>query len=180
MQTLFIPDIIRLEIIDKNGDPFGRENILVGIKTFATHKNDIDVFPFLSDKEGRLTITKEQVSYRADIFISYGLMDYVSLIYAKPDIQIYFWGNNSFDRYINYWSSLLNHKKNRKRTEMEIQLLKKFEKDFKEIEKRETEELKLFSSCFNRDTKQKADKILVVDSWDKPFSEKNYKVALNL
>ena len=178
MQTLFIPEIIRLEILGKSGDPFRQENILVGIKTFATHKNDIDISPFLSDKEGCITISKEQLSHRADIFISYGLMDYVSLVYAKPDIQIYFWGNNSLDRYINYWSTLLNHKKNRKQTEMEIKLLKKFEKDFAEIEKRETEELKVFSSCFNKNTKQKEDIILVTDIWDKSCAEKNYKVIL--
>jgi len=178
MQTLFIPDIIRLEITDKSGDPFRQENILVGIKTFATHKNDIDISPFLSDKEGHITINKEQLSHRADIFISYGLMDYVSLAYAKPGIQIYFWGNNSLDRYINYWSTLINHKKNRKQTEMEIKLLKKFEKDFAEIEKRETEELKIFSSCFNRTTNQKHDIVLVADIWDKSCAEKNYKVIL--
>ena len=180
MQTLLIPDIIRLEITDKSGDPFRQENILVGIKTFATHKNDIDISPFLSNKEGRITISKEQVSHRADIFISYGLMDYVSLVYAKPDVQIYFWGNNSLDRYINYWSTLLNQKKNRKQTEMEIKLLKKFEKDFAEIRKREEEELDIFKSCFNRSTKQYEDIILVEDTWDKLFSEKNYKVSLNL
>jgi hypothetical protein len=178
MQTLFIPDIIRIEILDKSGDPFREENILVGIKTFATHKNDIDISPFLNDKEEHISINKEQLSHRADIFISYGLMDYVSLGYAKPDIQIYFWGNNSLDRYISYWSRLLDHKKNRKQTEMEIKLLKKFEKEFAEIEKKETEELKVFSSCFNRKTKQKEDIILVTDIWDKSYAEKNYKVIL--
>jgi len=178
MQTLFIPDIIRLEITGKTGDPFRQENILVGIKTFATHKNDIDISPFLSDKEGGITITKEQLSHRADIFISYGLMDYVSLIYAKPGIQIYFWGNNRLDHCISYWSSLLNHKKNRKQTEMEIKLLKRFEKDFAEIEKRETEELEIYSSCSNRNTTQKEDIILVSDIWDKPCAEKIYKVIL--
>jgi hypothetical protein len=178
MKPLFIPEIIRIEITNKNGDPFRQEDILVGIKTFATHKNDIDLSPFLSDKEGYITISKEQLLHRADIFISYGLMDYVSLVYAKPDIQIYFWGNNSLDRYINYWSRLLNHKKNRKQPEMEIKLLKKFEKDFAEIERREIAELQIFSSCFNRNTNQKEDIILVTDIWDKSCEEKNYKVIL--
>jgi hypothetical protein len=178
MQTLFIPDIIRLEITDKNGDPFRQENILIGIKTFAVHKNDIDISPFLSNKEGHITINKEQLSHRADLFISYGLMDYISLIYAKPGIQIYFWGNNRLDNYISYWSWLLNHREKPKRTEMEIKLLKNFEKDFSEIEKRETEELEVFSSCFNKSTKQKEDIVLVTDIWDKPCAEKIYKVTL--
>ncbi len=177
MQTLFLPDIIHISFSDKDGNSLRQENILIGIHTFATHKNDVDIFPFLSDKNGQVTITKNQIKKRVDNFISYGIMDYNSVEFANPNIQIYFWGNISLDRYINYWSSLLDNK-NRKQTEKESKMYKKFEKDFTEIRKRETEELEIFSSCFNRNTKQKEDIILVKDIWDKPVTEKNYKVAL--
>jgi hypothetical protein len=180
MQTLFIPDIIHIAFSDKSANSLRQENILIGIRTFATHKNDVDISPFLSDKAGQITITKAQIKQRVDNFISYGIMDYNSVESAKPNIKIYFWGNNSLERYINYWSSLLDDKKNRKQSEAEIKMYKTFEKDFAEIRKKEAEELEVFSSCFNRNTKQREDTILVEDIWDNPVTEKNYKVTLNV
>jgi hypothetical protein len=180
MEILFIPDIIRIELTDDLGKPLRQENILLGIQTFANHKNNIDIYPFLSDQDGRLTITKEQVKQRADIFISYGIMDYAPLEYAKPDIEVYYWGNNKLDQCINYWSMLLKNKKNRKVTEMEKKLLGHLEQKFAEIEERETQELQIFTSCFNRSRKQKQDIILVCDSWDKQVNERSYIVSLSV
>jgi len=167
-------------LTDNLGKPIRQENILLGIQTFANHKNDIDIYPFLSDHDGRLTITKEQVKQRADIFISYGIMDYAPLEYAKPDIEIYYWGNNKLDQCIRYRSMLLKNKKNRKVTEMEKKLIGHLEQKFTEIEERETQELQIFTSCFNRTRKQKQDVILVRDSWDKQVNEKSYTVSLSV
>ncbi len=178
MQTLFLPDNLHIDIIDKEGNPFRQENILIGIQTFATHKNDINISPFLTDANGHITIKKDELKNKADIFISYGLMDYVSVEYAKPDINIYFWGNKAIDRYITYWSTLLRHKKTYKPTQLKIKLLGHLNEEFAKIEKRETEELEIFYSCFNRTTVQKDDIVLVSDSWDKPSSECSYKVTL--
>lgn len=178
MQTLFIPDIVQINLIDKKGNPLKQENVLIGIQTFATHKNDVDISPFLSDTAGQFIISKEQVIERADIFISYGIMDYGSLESAKPDIQIYFWGNDSLDRYISYWTMLLKNKKARVKTEMEKKLLGQMEQRFAEITKRESEELEIYSNCFNRTTKLRDDIILVSDIWEKPIKEKQYSVTL--
>jgi hypothetical protein len=107
-------------------------------------------------------------------------MDYVSITYAKPNIEIYYWGTEKLTRCINYWSMLLRNKKNRKRTEPEKQLLGHLEQKSIEIEERETEELKIFSSCFNRTRKQKEDIVLVKDAWDESAEEKIYKVHLSI
>lgn len=180
MQTLFIPDIIKLDLVDNQGNPLRQENILVGIHTFATHKNNIDISPFLSDKNGQFIITKEELKKRADIFIDYGIMDYGTLESARPDIQIYYWGNKSLDRYINYWTTLLKNKQTRVKTEMEVKLLGHLEQRFAEITKRETEELEMYSNCFNRNTKFSNDIILISDSWDRPAKEKIYTATLSL
>jgi hypothetical protein len=178
MQTLFIPDIIKFSLLNKQGNPLRQGNILIGIQTFATHKNNIDISPFLSDKNGQFIITKDRVMERADIFIDYGIMDYGSLESARPDIKIYYWGNQSLDRYINYWRMLLKKKKTRVKTEMEIKLLGHMEQRFAEITKRETEDLKIYSNCFNRETKFSDDIILVSDNWDGPEKEKVYTATL--
>ena len=180
MQTLFIPDIIQIDIADKKGNPVRQENILLGIKTFATYKNDIDLSPFLTDNEGHITITKEQIQIRANIFISYGIMDYVGLDYAKPDIKIYYWGNDSLDRYINYWTMLLKNRKDKWQYEKWGDIMGKFAKQAAELEIREREELNLFETSFNRKTNQKNDIILSEDFWDKQSREKTYQVTLSV
>jgi hypothetical protein len=180
MQTLFVPDIIHIDIADKEGNPIRQENILLGIQTFATHKNDIDLSPFLTDNEGHITITKDQIQNRADTFISYGIMDYVGLGYAKPNIKIYFWGNDSLDRYIKYWTSILKNKKDRLQYQKWGDMMAKFAKHSAETEIREREELKMFETSFNRKTKQKQDIILAEDFWDKPATDKKYKLILSV
>ena len=164
MQTIFLPDIIHIGFYDKDGNALRQENILIGVHTFATHKNNINLSPFLSDKNGHITIAKEQLQNRADIFISYGIMDYGSLDSAKPDIQIFFWGNDSIDKYVNYWKMILKNKKDRHQYEMWGDIMGKFAKQSAELEIREREELHLFETCFNRTTKQGHDIILVSDT----------------
>lgn len=178
MQTLFIPDTIKINLIDNHGNPLRQKDILIGIHTFATHKNNIDISPFLSDTNGQFFITKDHVKERADIFVNYGVMDYDSLESARPGIKIYYWGNQSLDRYIKYWTMLLKNKKTRVKTEMEIKLLGHLEQRFAEIVKRETEELEIYSTCFNRKTNLSDDIILINDNWHKPENEKVYTAIL--
>lgn len=165
--------------MDAGNKPFRQESILVGIKTFANHKNDIDLSPFLTDKSGTVIITSQDIKNRFDNFVSYGLMDYSSLETAKPEIEIYAWGNKSLDQYINYWTKLLAGKKNLKQFEMWGDKLGKFQQEFAKIEIKEREELKIFETCFNRTTKFYNDIILVKEKWDKTNSELNYKVKLD-
>jgi len=180
MYTLFIPDIIKINLLDGLDNPLKQEKILIGIHTFANHKNNIEISPFLSDTEGQFIITKEEVIKRANIFVDYGVMDYSPLESAKPNIQIYFWGNKSLDRYISYWMMILKNKKARVKTEMEIRLLWHLEQRFADIRKREIEELEIYSSCFNRKTELSDDIILVNDIWNEPQIEKKYKARLPL
>ena len=180
MQTLFIPDIIKIDLVDKQGNPLRQKNILIGIHTFATHKNNIDISPFLSDTNGQFIITKENLKKRADIFTDYGVMDYGTLESAKPDIQVYYWGNKSLDRYIKYWTMILKNKRTRVKTEMEIRLLGHLEERFAEIENREVNDLEIFSTCFNRQTKIETDIILIEDRWDTSQDEKAYSATLIL
>lgn len=102
MQTLFIPEKIQIELLDAKGNSLRQDKILISIKIFANHKNDINLSPFLSDKNGIVTITNTDIKNRFDNFVSYGLMDYSSLESAKSGVQINYRGNESLDRYINH------------------------------------------------------------------------------
>ena len=163
MQTFFVPDKIQIYFGDNNNNPLRQDKILIGMRIFANHKNDIDLSPFLTDSLGSLTITSADIKKRYDNFVSYGLMDYSSLETAKSGIEIYFWGNKRLDRYINYWTKLLNGNK-----------------DLKQFEQREREELILYETCYNRTTKFSDDIILVNDDWGKPNNELKYKVKFDM
>lgn len=178
MQTLFIPDIVRINLLHKDSSPLRQKNILVGIQTFATHKNNIDISPFLSNPDGQIIITKEEIKQRADIFVSYGIMDYDSLETARPGIRIYYWGNDSLDRLINHWKANLENKQLRVRSELETDLLRGTEDLIAAIRKREAEDLEIFSLCFNRQMDIKDNIILVSDVWDKPQKERSYTANL--
>jgi hypothetical protein len=176
-KTMLIPDLINIEFKDKNNAPFYKENILIGIKTHAYHKNDINIFPFVSDKNGHLRITKKEINKQADEFISYGLMDYSSLGYAKPNVELYFWGNKGIRIYLGYETD-----------HVVLQNLKTYipnfnEEDFKKqrIEQRKQDDNYLiFEQCYNRTTNIEEDIILATDLWDKEKKEVFYKVTLPL
>jgi hypothetical protein len=174
-QTLFIPNKIQIEFRNKNDEPLHQADILIGIDTFANHKNNINISPFVSDKNGIVNITKTQIQEKADNFISYGLMDYMSLESAKPEVKLYFWGNNSIKIYLGYEidpelarvlflynTDLSADDYLRQRVEQ-----KKQEKDYP-----------IFEYCFNRSTQIQENLILAEDSWDKPQDKVYYKVKL--
>ncbi|MCB0762667.1 MAG: hypothetical protein KDC12_14155, partial [Flavobacteriales bacterium] len=110
---LTVPDKVTIQLTDSDGQPARLDKVLVGIKTFATHKNDIYLSPFLSDKDGRIEITKKDIQDTTDNFISYGIMDYSSLESANPNVEIYLWAAEELDRYIAYWSKLLKSKESK-------------------------------------------------------------------
>lgn len=180
MQTLFIPDKIQIDFLDAENNPLRQDKILIGIRTFANRKNDIDLSPFLTDKNGTIKITFQDIKNNFDNFISYGLMDYSSMESAKPEIEIYFWGKKSLDSYINYWTRILENKDDLKQFEKWGNKLGKREIESAKIERREREELKIFLTCFNRTIKKYDDIIIVKDNWDRENDIVEYNVKLEI
>jgi hypothetical protein len=119
--------IIRLELPD--GRPLRLANILFSIQTFATRKNDISLFPFASDAEGIVRITKDEM--RAEVAATYdsGVMDYSAIESAFDMVEIRISSVSEIQRVISgrtkAWTSLLAGEKERWKTMEEfISLLK--------------------------------------------------------
>ena len=180
MQTLFIPEKIIIELKDKNGNSFNQKNILFGIKTFANRRNDIELSPFLSNENGVITITKNNIEKKLENFYSYGLMDYSSIESAKPEIEIYYWGNKNLENYIIYWSKILSGKTDLKQFEIWGEKLGKREIESAKIEKRERNEMEIYYSCKNREFKQIENVTIIKDNWEKPKMELNYIIEFNI
>jgi len=107
-------------------------------------------------------------------------MDYSSIESAKPNIEIYFWVNDSLKKYFDYWTSLLANKKDLKNYEKWGDTLGKRDKEAAIIEKQEREIYAKFDTCFNRQTKIKRDLTLVKDTWVDTQTTKIYKVNIEL
>ena len=178
MQTLFIPDKIQIDFLDSENNSLKQEKNLIGIRIFANHKNDIDLSPFLTDKNGTIIITAQDIREKFDNYISYGIMDYSSLETAKPKIEIYYWGNKKITKHISNLKNLLKGKKYLKQYEMWGEKLGKQDKEAAEIERKERKELEFFETCHNRETKISSDKTIIKDTWDNPVNELNYKVKI--
>ena len=174
-----IPDIIKIEFRDNDNNPLFQDNILIGIKTFAIHKNNIDVSPFVTDRNGTITILKKDLQELANESISLGLMDYTSLETAKENIEIYYIGITNLEHRISYIEKVIKNSLYLKQSEMWGDKLNKFDKEMALIEKRNVELLAQYSNSFNLTSNINADTILISDLWDKPETERHYVCRVN-
>ena len=180
MNTLFLPDKITIEILDVDNYPILQKGVLIGIRTFANYDSDIDVSPFLTDKNGMISITADDIRKRADNFISYGEADYSTLESAKPEIEIYYWGKNSLEKHIKYWTKILSNKKDHTQFDMWAEQLGNLKNKFASIEANEKEALEVYSTAHNRKAGLLDDITLMEDTWDKPNAVLNYKLNVDL
>ncbi len=180
INTIILPDNIRIELVDKNGTPICQNNIVIGIKTFANSKNDINLSPFFSDKKGVIYISKQDLLYRAHIYISYGLMDYSSLESAKQNIEIYFWGLSNINRYLDYWEQIVDNSKYLKQYDLYGDKLGKRDIENALIEKRERQDYEIYKNSFNLQTNITTNLILIKDNWDGKIENRQYTAELKL
>ena len=175
-----IPKKIIIEFQDKENRPLHQDNILFGIKTSATRKNNIDISPFATNKNGSATIFKEDFQKLANEYIYLGIMDYTSLDSANENIQIYFIGRKNLENRISYLEKLVKNTRYLKQSEMWGDKLGKFDKEMALIEKRNVELLNQYITSFNMTTNIKTDTQLISDLWDKSEPERHYVCRLKL
>ena len=105
-RQMTLPDKIIIQLVTEDGQPFKQEDILIGIQTLAERKNDINLSPFLSDNNGKIEITNSQLRETAHDFISYGIMDHLTIESAKDNIEIYLLGEKEIKDNLDYWSAM--------------------------------------------------------------------------
>ena len=152
---MIIPKKISLQITNEIGKPVRVKNILIGIRTFATRKNDIKLYPFVSNENGEIIIEKDQILNAANAFISYGIMDYASLESAKSTVEIYTWNNHEIERHITFIEARIsNYSKDEVFESMMLKIngekgLSDYLKEIDDNKKSEIKELNIFKSAVN-------------------------------
>ncbi len=150
---LKIPEEITIQLVDKSGQPVRLDNVVIGIRTFATHKNDIHISPFYTNADGQVRITKNEINKAADRHIEFGLMDYVSLESAKPKVEIHVWTVQEIERFINHWDPIV--------------------KQTNYFDGTEKKTLEKFKTCNNKNIDG-----LIADNWDGRQSKYHYDIKI--
>lgn len=88
MASLLMPDKIVLRLVDSGSNPVHMANILFLVRTFAKRKNDFQLGPFVTDEEGVVTITKQDLLAEATAHYDSGLMDYDAVENCQPMVEI--------------------------------------------------------------------------------------------
>ncbi|MEQ8523045.1 hypothetical protein [Gracilimonas sp.] len=143
---LTVPEHIEVQLVNSKGEPFKQAKIVVGIRTFATRKNDIELSPFVSNELGIVNISNADIQDRAENFISYGIMDYNSLESAEPTVELFIWTKDKITKYLNYWEPLLTADPTEKLADWQIAVMNK---EMLKIQERERREFELLKNSFN-------------------------------
>ena len=117
MTKFILPDKITVKLVKPRQQDFSVDNILLYIKTNARHKNDFYLGPFVSDKNGVITITKIDLDNEVTATYESGLMDYSSIENSFSFVELRLYDQNEIDKMIESrtkaWTSLLKGEKER-------------------------------------------------------------------
>ena len=117
MSKFILPDKVTIKLIKSPKDDFPVDNILLYIKTYARHKNDIHLGPFISDKHGIVTIKNKELENTINDTYDSGLMDYSSIENSFAFIEIRLYQQDEIKEMIKsrskFWTSLFKGEKER-------------------------------------------------------------------
>jgi len=86
---LKFPNHIVLKLIEGlTHKPITIPNVIISIHIFAIKKNDYNLGPFFSDKNGEIKIDKHVLDILAEAEIQTGLMDYNNIHECSPLVEI--------------------------------------------------------------------------------------------
>jgi len=88
MASLVLPEKVTLRLIDSERKDLHVANVLFVVHAFANYKNDFTLAPFVSDTDGIVTISRNELLAEASAHYDSGLMDYRPLEDCKQEVEI--------------------------------------------------------------------------------------------
>jgi hypothetical protein len=89
MGNLILPQKVIIQLIDDSGKPLEISDVIFTVQLFATHKNDFYLSPFVSDKSGKVAISRKELDNEIKAIYSSGLMDYAPVETCHPFVEIF-------------------------------------------------------------------------------------------
>ena len=94
-RTIIFPEraVVQLCRVGRSGDwePYRVAGAIASVRVFARHKNDYDLGPFVSDAEGRITMSGDALRAYAAATVDSGIMDHARVDEAFPFVEIRLW-----------------------------------------------------------------------------------------
>jgi hypothetical protein len=165
---LVIPAKITIQLKNKDGDNLNLENVLIEIITKAAHKNDINLSPFNSNKDGRFVITKEDLQKEAENVYWSGIMDYMDITTAYPAIEIKIIAQESISKRIEFYTKVLDNSGNNIQSlkdKVSEERFQEFVKESEDIRKKLKETLAMYETSYNKS--HQIEYKPIYDKWDK-------------
>jgi carboxypeptidase C (cathepsin A) len=117
MRNLVLPDKIEIRLVKFPTVTVSTDNVLVYIKTHASHKNDMYLGPYMSDKDGMVTMLKADLESDVEATYDSGLMDYSNVESSFSFVEIRLYNQEEIDRLIEnrtkVWTTLLKGEEKR-------------------------------------------------------------------
>jgi hypothetical protein len=115
MKNLVPPQKVIVQLMDGFGAALEISNVIFTIHLSARLKNDFYLGPFISDKSGKVMITRKDLDNAIKATYSSGLMDYVPVETCYPFIEIFRNQPEDIERALNarekFWVVLLDGEK---------------------------------------------------------------------
>ena len=86
--NLILPQKVTIRLVDNRKQPVSMANVIFGVHLFASRKNDFYLGPYVSNADGFVVITKEDLNHDVEATYSSGLMDYVSVDTCHTLVEI--------------------------------------------------------------------------------------------
>ena len=114
---LVLPESVTVRLKEADGKALPLANVLLRIDTFATCKNDISLFPFVTNSDGVAHISKKEMEAEVSATYDSGLMDFSSIESAEREVEIRICTVAEVERAIDsrskVWTSLLRGEEKR-------------------------------------------------------------------
>jgi hypothetical protein len=88
LQTLVLPEKVRLKLTDASGKSVPLADVLFRIHAFARRKSDFDLQPFPTNSEGVAVISKSELMAEVSANYDSGLMDYCGVDECSAKVEI--------------------------------------------------------------------------------------------
>jgi hypothetical protein len=176
---LFIPEKITIDLFDSTGKRFHQPNVLLQIHTHASRKNDIIIDPLITDLGGSISIEKSKIEEMIKAVMLSGLMDYVSIETAHPQIEIIYLGVKSINIRVKHIQHALIEPIRMKIWNFETQSHEFIPSDPDAAREDLLRKLRFYQSSYNYSNNVVEDILLRSDSWHTPQVERKYTLTLD-
>lgn len=88
---LQIPSLMRVSIVNPDGEPICVDGLALGVVCHATSRNDYRLGPFFTDENGNVELTRDMCEIAISAELASDLMGHSSIATCHPKVTVSIW-----------------------------------------------------------------------------------------